>query len=125
MSLTLVPNNLGLQFGFNGTGESGINVSTFRLEVTPEIDEYLPGIDGQAICNAVGDPQGDLTIEGEFKSSAGPVAAVFTTAFSPSNSTTYFGRSQGGLYLKSGSAELDRSGWKKITTNFKSRWNIA
>lgn len=125
MSLTLVPSNLGFQYGFAGTGETGINVESFKLTVKPEIDEYLAGIDGQAVCNAVGDPMGDLDIEGEFKSSTGVVAAVFTTAFSPSNSTTYFGRSQGGWYLKEGGLELGRSAWKKVSTKFSSRFNIA
>lgn len=124
MALTLVPSNLGLQRGFNGTVELGINVESFKLTVTPEIDDYLAGPDGQAICNAVGDPQGELEIEGEFRSSAGPVVASFVTAFSPVNSTNYFGRSQGGLYLKSGGIEIDRSGFKKVPTKFSSRFNI-
>lgn len=125
MSLTLIPSNLGLQRGFNGTAETGINADTFRVTVTPEIDDYLPGIDGQAICNAVGDPQGELEITGEFRSSAGVVAASFIAAFSPNNSTTYFGRTQGGWYLKSGEAEIGRSAWKRIQTRFMSKWNIA
>ncbi len=124
MSLTLIPSNLGLVRGFNGVGEAGINADTFRLTVTPEIDDYLAGIDGMAICNAVGDPQGELEITGEFKANTGVVSASFVTAFSPSNSTNNFGRSQGGFYLKSGEKSIGRTEWLKITTRFQSRWNI-
>lgn len=125
MSLTLVPSNLGLSRGFSGTVELGLNCETFKGTITPEIDDYLPGPDGQALCNAIGDPQGELEIVGEFRSSAGPVAAVFTTAFVPVNSTTYFGRTQGGWYLKSGEFEIGRSEWKKISTKFMSKFGIA
>ncbi len=125
MSLTLIPSNLGLQRGFNGVSESGINAESFRVTVTPQVDDYLEGIDGQPICNAVGDPQGELEITGEFRSSAGSVAASFITAFVPSNSTNYFGRTQGGWYLKSGEAAIGRSEWKKITTRFMSKFGIA
>jgi len=125
MSLTLVPSNLGLQYSFVATGEVGINAESFKLSVKPEVDAYLEGIDGQAICNAVGDPMGDLEISGEFKSSTGVVAATFITAFTPGNSATYFGRSAGGLYLKEGSVEIGRSSWKKVQTKFSSRFGIA
>lgn len=125
MSLTLVPSNLGLQFSFVATGETGINVESLKVDVKPEIDEYLNGIDGQAVCNAVGDPMGDLAISGEFKSATGVLAAVFVTAFVPTNSTTYFGRSAGGWYLKEGSIDIGRNSWKKVDTKFSSRFNIA
>lgn len=125
MSLTLVPSNLGLQKGFNGTVELGINTETFRLTVTPELDDYLPGPDGQAICNAIGDPQGELNITGEYRSNAGAIAATFIAAFSPVNSTNYWGRTQGGWYLKSGEIEIGRSSWKTVDTRFSSRFNIA
>ncbi len=125
MALTLVPSNLGLQRGFNGTVELGINSQSFRLTVTPEIDDYLNGPDGQALCNAIGDPQGDLEITGEYRSNAGAIAASFITAFSPVNSTNYWGRSQGGFYLKSGELEISATGWKSVTTRFMSKFNIA
>jgi len=125
MSLTLVPSNLGLQRGFNGTVELGINSDTFRVTVTPEVDDYLPGPDGMAICNAIGDPQGELEITGEYRSNAGAIAASFITAFTPVNSTNYWGRTQGGWYLKSGEAEIGRTQWRTITTRFMSKFNIA
>lgn len=125
MALTLIPSNLGLQRGFNGNAELGINAESFKLTVTPEIDDYLPGIDGQAICNAIGDPMGELEIDGEYRSSAGVIAASFIAAFVPVNSTTYWGRSAGGFYLKSGELSIGRSEWKKVATKFSSRFNIA
>lgn len=125
MSLTLVPSNTGVQRGFAGVGETGINAETFRLTVTPEIDDYLQGIDGQALVNAIGDPMGELEITGEIKALTGVVAASFVTAFSPNNSTIYFGRSQGGFYLKSGEVAIGRSEWKKATCRFASRFGIA
>lgn len=125
MALTLVPSNLGLSRGFSGTGELGINADTFKLTVTPEIDDYLPGIDGQAICNAIGDPMGELEMTGEYRSSAGMIAANFVAAFVPANSTNFWGRTAGGFYLKSGDIEIGRSEWKKATCKFSSRYNIA
>lgn len=125
MALTLVPSNLGFQRGFAGNTESGINIETFKVTVTPEIDDYLPGPDGQAICNAVGDPQGELEMTGEYQSSAGAISAGFTIALVPANNTSYWGRSQGGWYLKSGDLEINRSGWKKVSTKFQSKFNIA
>lgn len=125
MALTLIPSNLGLQRGFAGTAELGINADTFRVTITPEVDDYLPGIDDQAICNAVGDPQGELEITGENMSAAGMIAATFIAAFSPQNSTNVWGRSQGGWYLKSGELSIGRSEWKRSTCRFMSKWNIA
>ena len=125
MALTLVPNSLNLQFGFQSTGETGIIIDSFKVSVKPEVDEYLAGIDGLAVCNAVGSPMGDLDIEGEYAGSSGVNAATMVAAFTPSNSTTYFGRSSGGWYLKEGSIEINRSGWKKSSTKFSSRFGIA
>ncbi len=125
MSLTLIPSNLGLARGFSGTVELGINVQSFRVTITPEIDDYLNGPDGQALCNAVGDPQGELEITGETRSSAGMITASFITPFVPVNSTNYWGRTQGGWYLKSGEREISATGWMSITTRFASRFNIA
>jgi len=125
MSLTLMPSNLGLQYSFVATGEGGMNTETFKLAIKPEIDVYLEGIDGQAICNAIGDPMADLEIVGEYKAATGVVASTFISAFTPNNSVTYFGRTQGGFYLKEGAIELGRSSWKKVSTKFSSRFGIA
>ncbi len=124
MSLTLIPSNLGLQRGFAGTVETGINIESYKLTVTPEIDDYLEGPDGQAICNAVGDPKGDLDISGEYRSVAGIIAASFIAAFVPTNNTSFWGRTQGGFYLKSGDYEIGRSAWRKVSCKFASRFNI-
>lgn len=127
MALTLVPSTLGYAFGFSATPETGCNVEKFEMTVKPEIDEYLPGPDGQAICNAVGDPMGDLTISGEKHATSGIFAAVFTTAFVPQNAAllVLYGRSAGGWYLKEGMISFDRGTWNKGEAKFSSRFNIA
>ncbi len=123
MSVTLVPSSLGFGWG-TPTTETGINVDKFTLTVKPEIDEFLPGPDGEAICMAIGDPMGDLDISGEIKGNSGVMAATFTTAFVPSNNVNAFGRTQGGFYLKEGERDYSRGTWNKANTKFSSRWNI-
>lgn len=122
MSLTLV-NLSGYQRGIE-LDETGINVSKFSLEVEPEINDWLPGIDGQATGKAVGDPMGKLTIEGEINAPTGVMAAVATTAFEPENDVTYFGRSAGGFYLDKATVDQERDGWKKVNAEFSSRFNV-
>lgn len=123
MALTYI-NLSGYQRGI-ASAEVGINVSKFSVEVEPEINEWLNGIDGQATGKAVGDPMGKLSIEGEIKGSTGIMAAVFTTALVPVNSTTYFGRSQGGFYLDRATVDQERDGWKKLTGfELSSRFNV-
>lgn len=122
-ALTLV-NLTGFQRGIE-SDETGINVSRFSVEVEPEINEWLPGKDGQARGKAVGDPMGKLTIEGEVSGANGVMAAVFTTAFVPTNDVTYFGRSAGGFYLDRGTVDQERDGWRKVSTEFSSRFNVA
>lgn len=105
--------------------EVGINCSKFSLEVEPEINEWLAGIDGQATGKAVGDPMGKLAIEGEISGSTGVMAAAFITAFVPVNSTTYFGRSAGGFYLDRATVDNSRDGWKSVSVEFSSRFGVA
>ena len=123
MSVALV-NLSGFVWGVP-SAETGINCESFKVEVEPEVNEWVPGIDGQATGKVVGDPMGKLDITGEYKGSTGVLAAVFGTAFVPTNSTTYFGRSAGGWYLDRGSVENMRSGLKKVDTSFSSRFNVA
>lgn len=123
MSLTLI-NLSGFQRGVS-TNETGINCSKFSLEIEPEINDWLPGIDGQARGKAVGDPMGKLTIEGEISGATGVMAAAMTTAFVPANTTTYFGRSAGGFYLDRATVDQERDGWKKVSAEFGSRFNVA
>lgn len=123
MSLTYI-NLSGFQRGI-AAEEVALNCSKFSLEVEPEINDWLPGIDGQARGKAVGDPQGRLSIEGEISGSTGAMAAAFTTPFVPANSTTYFGRSAGGFYLSRATVDQERDGWKKASLEFESRFNVA
>lgn len=123
MALTYV-NLSGFQRGI-ASDETGINVSRFSLEIEPEINDKLPGKDGQARGKAVGDPMGKLSIEGEISGSTGVMAAVFTTAFVPTNSVTYFGRSAGGFYLDRATVDQERDGWKKVSAEFSSNFNIT
>lgn len=117
-------NLTGYQRGITSE-EVGINVRKFSLEIEPEINEWLNGISGQATGKAVGDPMGKLSIEGEIKGSTGVMAATFTTAFVPVNTTTYFGRSAGGFYLDRATVDQEREGWKSLSAEFSSRFNVA
>lgn len=123
MAVTLV-NLSGFVWGI-ASDETGINCETFTLQVQPEINEWVPGINGQARGKVVGDPMGELTIEGEYAGSTGVLAAVFTTAFVPTNSVTFFGRSAGGFYLDEGTVTQSRSALRKVSTKFSSRFAVA
>ena len=108
--------------------ELGFNLSSFSVTVTPEVDTPLLRIDGQVNGGAIGDPMGDLKMSGEALdlTTAGNVTLVNAyTAFVPVNSTNYFGRSQGGWYLKSGEIKFSRGGWADIDTSHKSHYNLA
>lgn len=123
MAVTLVSLS-GFSWGVT-SAETGINCETFAVEVEPEINEWVPGIDGQARGKVVGDPMGKLTISGEYSGSTGVLAAVFATAFVPTNSVTYFGRSAGGFYLDRGTVTQNRGSLKKVDTEFSSRFAVA
>jgi hypothetical protein len=112
-------------FTWGVTAETGINCESFKVSVKPEINEWVPGVDGQATGKVVGDPEGTLTISGEVKGSTGIMAAVVGTPVVPANSTTYFGRSAGGWYLDEGSVENMRSGLQKMDATFSSKFNVA
>jgi hypothetical protein len=123
MALAYV-NLTGYQRGIEAD-ETGINISKFTLEVEPEINDWLPGKDGQARGKAVGDPMGKLTVEGEHNTTlAGIMVVVATTAFVPGNDVTYFGRSAGGFYFDRGTVDQERDGWRKATVEFSSRFNV-
>ncbi len=108
--------------------ELGFNLSSFSLTVSPEIDVPLLRIDGQVNGGAIGDPMGELAMSGEALdlTTVGNVTLVNAyTAFVPVNVANYFGRSAGGLYLKSGAVKFDRGGWATIDTSHKSHFNLA
>jgi len=121
MALTLI-NLSGFQRGV-ASDELGINIESFSVEVSPEVNEWLPGKTGEARGKAISAiPQGKLTFNGEISDiSAGIGAATFGTAFVPVNTTAYLGRSAGGWYLNTVTVGQDRSGWKTISAEAESR----
>lgn len=123
MPLTYV-NLTGFQRGIE-KDELGINAAKFSLEVEPEINDWLPGIDGHARGKAVGDPMGKLTLDGEIiEPFTGVMSAAFATAFVPANDVTYFGRSAGGFYLDRATVDQERDGWKKLSAEFSSKFHV-
>lgn len=107
------------------SAEAGVNASKFSLEIEPEINDWLPGITGEAIGKAVGSPMGRLTIEGEITAATGIMAALTTTVFVPTNTVNYFGRTAGGFYLSRATVDQDRDGWKRLSAEFESRFGVA
>jgi hypothetical protein len=123
MAVTLVSLS-GFVWGIP-SDETGINCSKFSVTVEPEINEWVPAINGEARGKVVGDPMGKLSIDGEYTGSGGVLAATFVAAFVPTNTTAFFGRSQGGFYLDSGTADRERGSLVKVSTQFSSRFNVA
>lgn len=123
MAVTLV--NLSGFVWSIASAETGLNCAKFDVEVEPEINEWVPNIDGQARGKVVGDPMGKLSIEGEISSTnTGLMAATFTTAFIPVNSANYFGRTQGGWYSDRLKISLERGVLVKASGEFTSHYNV-
>lgn len=123
MSVQLV-NLSGFSWGIT-SDELGINCAKLTLEVEPEINEWVPGIQGQARGKVVGDPMGKLAMEGEITDvSVGAMAAVVQTAFVPVNPMNFFGRSAGGFYFDRGTVDRERGILRKMTADFSSRFNV-
>ena len=126
MAVTLISLS-NFKFGIL-SDEIGINAENITLEVQPEINEWVPGINGQSRGKVVGDPMGDLTIEGEYASTDAPqgiLASVFPTAFVPVNTMSYFGRTAGGFYPDSFTITRNRSSLQKVSAKFSSRFQVA
>lgn len=123
MAVTLI-NLSGFAWSI-ASNETGINAAKIDLEIEPEINEWVPGIDGQARGKVVGDPMGKLTIEGETSSTnSGIMAATFVSAFVPVNSMSFFGRTQGGFYPDRFNLARERGVLQKVTGEFSSRFNV-
>lgn len=108
--------------------ELGFNCAKFSVTVAPEINEWIPNIDGQSRGKVVGDPMGELDLEGEtmdLTTASGIGVATFVAAFVPVNSTNYFGRSAGGWYLDTGTVDRERNGLRKLSAKLSSRFNVA
>lgn len=109
------------------SNELGFRLSSFELTVSPEFDVPLLKIDNHQDGAAIGDPQGELKMSGEALdlTTVGNVTLVNAyTAFVPVNITSYFGRSAGGWYFKSGSIKFSRGGWADIDTSHSSKFNL-
>lgn len=111
-----------------GSPELGFNCEQFAVTVQPEIDEPIHGLDGQVRGFVSGDPMGELKMSGETQdiTTASSIFVVgFVTAFSPVNTTNYFGRSSGGWYLKKGTITRDRKKLRHVEAELKAFYNLA
>lgn len=121
MALQLIGSAITGSYRGIRSNEVGINVSSFDLELTPEVRDVLKGITDEGIGFAVSIlPMGKLTMEGEILGNTGVMAATFIVAFVPVNNVSFFGRT-GGLYLMSASPKQTRDGWNTISAEFESR----
>jgi hypothetical protein len=127
MAITLIGTATAGAWGV-ASAELGFNCKSFSVTVAPEINHTLPYIDGQVRGAAIGDPMGDLSMEGEaldLTTASNAMLVGFVTAFVPNNSTNYFGRTAGGWYLQTGTIKLDRAGFKDISFSHKSHFGLA
>lgn len=111
-----------------GSPELGCNVEDFSVEVKPEINEMIPGLDGQCRGLVIGDPEGDLKMSGETQditTASSVFVATFIAAFVPVNVTAFWGRSAGGWYLQKGTIDRKRKALRKFHVELKSWFNLA
>jgi len=88
--------------------ETAINVSSFKTVVEPEFRNIIPSKNGTGRGFVCAPMKKSVTIEGEVTGSTGVMAAVIGTAFTPANSSAYFGAPTTGLYLLKGEVEESR-----------------
>lgn len=122
-AVTLV-NLTGYVWGI-ASDETAMNISRFRCAVEPEFKTFLNSKDNTARGFAVAPMKLDLDMEFEIGALTNVMAAVPGTAFSPVNSTAYFGAPTTGLYLNKGEVENTRDGFKKGTASFTANAGIA
>ncbi len=111
-----------------GSPELGFNCENFSVTVQPEIDEPIPGLDGQVRGFVSGDPMRDVKMSGDTQditTSSSIFVTNFVTAFVPVNVVAYFGASAGGLYLKKGTVTRDRKKLRQVDVELKSYTNLA
>jgi len=102
--------------------ETGINVETFECEYTPEVNEELQGLTGEAFCVAKSTAfSRDVTISGEVSGATGVMAYTLTAACTVANDIATYGTSTGSLLLQSATETQDRKGWRKVSVKLKSR----
>jgi len=124
MAITLV-NLTGFQPGI-ASDETGINIKTFKTVVEPEFKNYAEAKDGTKRGFGVAPMKKVVTLDGEVTGSTGVMAAVATAAFTPANSSAYFGAPTTGLYLDKGDVTEDREGgkWKEMSAEFSAHAGI-
>jgi hypothetical protein len=125
MALTYI-NLTGFQGGV-AADETGINIKTFKTDVEPEFKNLLQGKTGEVRGFGVAPMKKIVTIDGEVSGSTGVMAATATAAFTPANSSSYFGAPATSLYLDKGSVTENRENgaWKEVSTEFSAYAGIS
>jgi len=125
MAVTLI-NLTGFQAGV-AADETGINIKTFKTTVEPEFNNILAGKSGTARGKGVGDMKKNVSLDGEVSGSTGVMAATATAAFTPANSSSYFGAPTTGLYLTKGEVTESRENgaWKEMSAEFEAYAGIT
>ncbi len=124
-STVTIINATGFAWGIP-SAETGLNVESFVYTATPELKEGFVGINGLWTGMAVGDPMAKLSVKGELNTGtlAGYGLATFVVALVPTNTVSYFGRSQGGFYADSLEVSKVRNGWITFSGEFTSRFSV-
>lgn len=97
--------------------ETGINIKSFKTAVEPEFRNMVPGKNGAARGFVAAPMKKTVSISGEYTGSTGVMAAVLGTAFTPANSSAYFGAPTTGLYLTKGDVEESRESGALVSIN--------
>src|SRR5687768_1591624 len=103
MALTLISAS-GYSHGVT-SDETAVNIESFKCTVEPEFIDHLMGKTNEVRGSAVAPMKLSVEMAFEIGGSTGIMAAVPTTAFSPVNSTAYFGAPVTGLYLTKGEVD--------------------
>lgn len=102
--------------------ELGINIREFKTRVEPEFNEVLPGKNGCGRGRAVASPKKTVSLSGEVGDltvASGIGLATFTAAFTPVNSSAYFGAPTTGLYLLNAEVTEGREQWKDLSAELE------
>lgn len=120
MAVTLINLTASTSAGWGvAADETGINIREFKSTIEPEFIEILPGKNNLARGKAVGDMKLTVNISGEVLLATGIMAATAIVAFSPTNSTAYFGAPQTDLYLTRAEVTQSRDGWKDVSIDME------
>jgi hypothetical protein len=123
MAVTLI-NLSGFQWGVESE-ETGINIRSFGVGYKPEFKEFLPDKSNSKRGFAVGDPEAEITVEGEVSGATGLMAAGFAAAVALANDHAEFGLGAGGVYLDSADIKQERAGWRDASFKLSKNKGIA